>query len=128
MDAKALTEDRNRDGAVVENCVAIELVKQISWIKTRPTLHNFCDVSGNEVHFVMEAPDDRIIGIKVKCSSYLGTHDWRGQETLPSLVGEDFVQGIILYTGPQRLASGKTCSPSPLAARGKRLNEVKVPS
>ena len=119
MDAKALTEDRNRDGAVVENFVAIKLVKQISWIKTRPTLHNFCDVSGNEVHFVMEAPDDRIIGIEVKCSSYLGNHDWRGQETLPSLVGEDFMQGIILYTGPQRLASGKNLLALPISSPWK---------
>jgi predicted AAA+ superfamily ATPase len=119
VDAKALSEDRNRAGAVVENFVAMELVKQISWSKTRPTLHHFRDVAGNEVDFVMEAPDGRIVGIEVKCSSDLGSREWRGLETLASLAGRDFVRGIILYTGQQRLASGKNLLALPLASLWK---------
>jgi predicted AAA+ superfamily ATPase len=119
VDAKALAKDRNRAGAVVENFVAMELVKQISWSRTRPTLHHFRDVSGHEVDFVLEAPDGRIAGIEVKCSSDLGSRDWRGLETLAALAGKDFVRGIILYTGRQRLASGNNLLALPIGSLWK---------
>jgi len=119
VDAKALAEDRNRAGALVENFVAMELVKQISWSRTRSTIHHFRDVAGNEVDFVLEAPDGRIVGIEVKCSSDLGGRDWRGLETLASATGKDFTQGIILYTGHQRIACGENLLALPIASLWK---------
>jgi len=116
VDAKALSEDRNRAGSLVENFVAMELMKQISWSSLRPKLHHFRDVSGNEVDFVLEAADGRIAGIEVKCSSDLGGRDWRGLETLAVVAGKDFVKGIILYTGTQRLAFGKNLIALPMAS------------
>ncbi len=94
----------------------MELMKKISWSSLRPKLHHFRDVSGNRVDFVLEAADGRIAGIEVKCSSDLGGRDWRGLETLAVVAGKDFVKGIILYTGLQRLAFGKNLIALPMAS------------
>jgi hypothetical protein len=75
----------------------------------------------------MEAPDGRIVGIEVKCSSDLGSRDWRGLQTLAAVAGRDFVRGIILYTGQQRLASGKNLLALPLASLWKTpMSETKT--
>jgi predicted AAA+ superfamily ATPase len=115
VDAKALAGDRNRAGAVLENFVAMELMKQITWSDTRPTLHHYRDVSGNEVDFVFESPDGRIVGIEIKCASDIGKNDCRGLEDLARVVGKDFVRGVILYTGFQRLSFGKNLLALPIA-------------
>jgi hypothetical protein len=121
VDTKALAEDRNRAGAVVENFVAMELVKQISWSRSRPTLHHFRDVVGNEVDFVLEAPNGRIAGIEVKCSSDLGARDWRGLETLASVAGR-ISRRESSYTGQQRLAFGENLLALPIASLWETLS------
>ena len=115
IDAKALAADLNRAGAVLENFVAMELMKQITWSDTRPTLHHYRDVSGNEVDFVLESPDGRIVSMEIKCASDIGKNDCRGLEDLARAVGKDFVRGIILYTGFQRLSFGKNLLALPIA-------------
>lgn len=116
VDAKALVADRNRAGSLVENFVAMELVKQASWSRTRPAIHHYRDVSGNEVDFVLEAPDGRVVGIEVKCSSDLGNRDWRGLESLAETAGKELLKGVILYSGKQRLAFGKNLLALPMAS------------
>ena len=95
--------------------LAMELMKQITWSDTRPTLHHYRDVSGNEVDFVFESPDGRIVGIEIRCASDIGKNDYRGLEDLASAVGKDFVRGVILYTGSQRLSFGKNLLALPMA-------------
>lgn len=119
IDARALSADRNRAGAVLENFVAMELMKQISWSHDRPALHHFRDVSGNEVDFVIESSDGRVAGIEVKCAADLGNRDWRGLEALAACAGKDFVRGVLLYTGSKRLAFGKNLLALPIASLWK---------
>lgn len=123
IDARALSADRNRAGAVVENFVAMELVKQISWSNIRPVLHHFRDVSGHEVDFVLEAPDGRVAGLEVKCSADLGNRDWRGLESLATAAGKDFVRGIVLYTGSKRLSFGPKLLALPMASLWRTRQE-----
>ncbi|MEI8293906.1 MAG: ATP-binding protein [bacterium] len=115
VDARALAGDRNRAGSVMENFVAMELMKQITWSDTRPRLHHYRDVSGNEVDFVLESPDGRVVGIETKCASDIGKNDFRGLEDLARAVGEDFIRGIILHTGSHRLLFGKNLLALPIA-------------
>ena len=92
----------------------MELMKQTTWSDTRPTLHHYRDVSGNGVDFVLESSDGRIIGIEIKCASDIGKKDCRGLEDLARAVGKDFVRGVILYTGSERLSFGKNLLALPM--------------
>jgi hypothetical protein len=65
---------------------------------------------------VLEAPDGRVVGIEVKCSSDLGNRDWRGLESLAETAGKDLLKGVILYSGKQRLAFGKNLLALPMAS------------
>jgi len=58
------------------------------------------------VDFVLENPERKIIGIEVKASSTIFNHDFRGLRKLASLVGNDWLSGIVLYDGEQSLSFG----------------------
>lgn len=52
-----------------------------------------------EVDFVLENHDRKIIGIEVKASNTAFNQDFRGLRKLASMVGNDWITGIVLYDG-----------------------------
>ena len=87
-------------GALLENFVFLELMKQRSWSDTRPGLCHFRSHDGQEVDFVLEAPGGRrIVGVEVKATASVSPADTHGMVTLSELAGDDFVRGVILYGG-----------------------------
>jgi uncharacterized protein len=97
-DGKAISRDGSLLGMMLENFVLVELMKQISWSSTRPKLFHFRTENGEEVDFVLEAPDGRIVGIECKANS-LGRDASKGLRMLRDLTGTRFHRGIVLYTG-----------------------------
>ena len=53
-------------GPLLETFVASELTKQLAWSRTRVELFHFRTHGGREVDIVLEADDDRQVGIEVK--------------------------------------------------------------
>jgi predicted AAA+ superfamily ATPase len=49
---------------------------------------------------VLEAPDGRLVGIEVKASSTVQAKDLAGLSLLRDKLGDRFVGGFVLYTGP----------------------------
>jgi predicted AAA+ superfamily ATPase len=86
-------------GALLESFVGNELLKQIGWHNQALTLHHFRTHVGDEVDFVLEAPDGTIAGVEVKLSATVSTNDLRGLRTLRDAAGKRFRRGIVLYTG-----------------------------
>jgi len=86
-------------GALVESFVGNELLKQIGWHDPALTLHHFRTHIGEEVDFVLEAPDGTISGVEVKLSATLSSHDLRGLRTLRDAAGTRFRRGVVLYAG-----------------------------
>jgi len=99
LDAAGLETDEGRLGALTETFVAMELLKQASWHRTRPALHHFRTEVGTEVDLVLEAPDGSIVGIEVKASTDFGERDLRGLRTLAEIAGKRFARGILLHVG-----------------------------
>ena len=95
----ALGQGYPYSGALVETFVANELLKQISWHDQAVTLHHFRTHVGEEVDFVLEAPDGTITGVEVKLSATLTSNDVRGLKVLREAAGKRFRRGIVLYTG-----------------------------
>jgi len=104
-------------GMLLEDFVAMELMKQATWSHTRPSLWHFRDHRGNEVDFVLEARGGRkIVGVEVKSRATLDAGDFNGLRMLAEAAGERFHRGIVLYTGAEPLPFGKQLHALPITA------------
>ena len=92
-----------------ENFVWAELVKQSTWSDTFVNIltHHFRTSSGEEVDIVLEDFMGRVVGIEMKNTDTLRSHDFKGLSYLQQLLGEKFVRGIVLYTGDASVPFGK---------------------
>lgn len=115
-----LKRDPNSEGALLENFVALELMKQRTWSRTRPEIYHFRDYTGNEVDFVLEAPGGRqYVGVEVKASATVGSGDFKGLKVLSLTLGEGFRRGVVLYTGQSVVPFGKNLHALPVSALWK---------
>ncbi len=100
--------DRKLAGLLLENFVVLELFKQVSWSRTRPTIWHFRDHQGHEVDMVLEdAGGRKIVGIEVKSKMTLDTDDYHGLRILAEAAGERFHRGILLYCGSEMIPFGR---------------------
>ena len=93
-------------GHVLENYVATELVKQLSFSETKAQLLHFRTSDGKEVDFVIERPDGSVFGIEVKKSESVNIQDFKGLITLSELTEKDFRGGVVLYSGKEVVPFG----------------------
>jgi len=107
---------RPKLGGLLESFVASELVKQSGWTDTPHRLFHFRDSSGREVDLVAELSDGRVIGIEVKSSADLAHSDFKGLSYLREVLGDQFVHGIVLYTGLRELPWGDRLRALPVSA------------
>ncbi len=103
-------------GPLLETFVAGEVARQASWSEARPELHHFRDRDGMEVDLVLEAPDGRVAALEVKASRSPGARDLRPLAWLRDRIGEDFAQGVLLYTGEEVLPFGDRLTAMPISA------------
>ncbi len=99
LDRQYLGRDRTLLGHVLENFVAMELMKQLGWSQCRCRLFHFRTTAGQEVDFVLEDSAGRLVGIEMKSAATIGAKDFRGLKVLAELTGNRFQRGFILYTG-----------------------------
>ncbi len=113
-DAKAIARDGSMLGMVLENFVLMELIKQISWSEIAPRLYHFRTENGDEVDFVLEARDGRIVGIECKANS-LARGASTGLQTLRDLTGSKFHRGIVLYAGAHVIGIDRNIQAVPIS-------------
>ncbi|MGM1018473.1 MAG: ATP-binding protein [Actinomycetota bacterium] len=103
-------------GALLECLVVGELRRQQTWATERTSLHHYRDSRGVEVDAIVETPDGRVVGIEVKASSTVRAKDVAGLKALSERVGDRFVAGYILHTGPSSAAVGERITAVPMDA------------
>ena len=103
-------------GALLECFVVGELRRQQTWASERTSLHHYRDSRGVEVDAVLETPDGRVVGIEVKATSTVRGSDAAGLNTLRERVGDRFVAGYVLHTGPSSVAVGERITALPMDA------------
>jgi uncharacterized protein len=91
--------DPNLFGHLLENFVATELLKQIAEPIHQAGLHHFRTADSREVDFVVEFPDQKLVGIEVKAADNVSLRDCAGLLELQQLAGKDFARGCVLYRG-----------------------------
>lgn len=103
-------------GHAVENFVASELRKLLSFSDMRADLFHFRTADGKEVDFVLERPDGSVAGVEVKASKRVVSADFKGMEALRALTKDDFVCGVVLYSGEEVIPFGERFLAVPISA------------
>jgi predicted AAA+ superfamily ATPase len=104
-------------GAVTETFVVNELRKQAGWSEHNPALYHYRDQRGrDEVDIILEAPDGRIVALEVKAAQSVNDRDLSRLIRLRDRLGSEFVHGLVVYLGGQRLSLGDRLTALPLAA------------
>lgn len=94
-----LLENRRIFGALLENFVFMELTKQRGWNKTSTKLYYFQNRLNQEVDFVLESDEGRLVGIEVKSTTSVNLNDSKGLKALKKEAGTRFHRGVVLYMG-----------------------------
>lgn len=95
-------------GGVAENFVVNELCKQISWAEKKRIKIYYCRFSDNrsEVDIVLEDERGKVVGIEVKSGETISADDFKHLKQLKEYVGDDFLRGIVLYSGKEKTPFG----------------------
>lgn len=94
-------------GHIIENYVATELTKQLSYSGIKAQLLHFRTGDGKEVDFILEKPDGTVFAIEVKKSESVNIHDFKGIKLFAELNPKEFAGGIVLYSGKEAVPFGK---------------------
>ena len=116
IDKERLTADPALTGKLFENYVSSELFKQSAWSGIRLRIYHFRTQAGREVDFVLENSSGKICGIEVKLSASVTAKHFSGLRELQRLTGDNFVAGIVIYTGDQIVPFGDNFYAVPFSA------------
>jgi predicted AAA+ superfamily ATPase len=115
-DARSLLRPGGQFGPLMEGFIAMELARQLTWSAERAELFHYRTKDKVEVDVVLENRQGKVVAVEAKAASTVGTDDFRGLRHLASRLGEDFVVGIVLYTGDQTLPFGPRMRAMPVSA------------
>jgi predicted AAA+ superfamily ATPase len=88
-------------GALLENFVLMEIVKQASFGDARPPVFHYRTADGLEVDAVVESRSGGVCGVEIKAAATLTARDSRGLKGLAASLGDEFIAGVILHTGSE---------------------------
>ncbi len=115
-DAHALRRPEGPFGPLLEGFVTSELARQLTWSETEADLYHYRDHNKIEVDIILEDAHGRVVGIEVKASNTVRGDDFNGLRRLADRLGDDFVVGIVLYTGTDTLPFGPRLRAMPVGA------------
>ncbi|MHB8185485.1 MAG: ATP-binding protein [Dermatophilaceae bacterium] len=95
LDSTALTEF----GSLLETFAVGELRKQISWLDEQVVSGHWRTHDGDEVDFVVEFDDARVLAFEVKANERVSGRDFKGLRKLRDALGDRLIAGVALSTG-----------------------------
>ncbi len=117
VDLTNLPQENNMlTGQLFENFIAIELAKQLTSATIPASLYHYRASGGQEVDFILEGPQNHIIGIEVKSKSKVTNRDFIHLESLAQDLGHKFQRGFVFYQGMDITPFGKNLWAVPIAA------------
>jgi len=115
-DARSLLRPGGQFGPMLESFVLSELARQLTWSRHLVELSHYRDRDRYEVDAVLETRQGQVVGIEVKAASTVGPDDFRGLRRLANRLGDDFIAGVLLYTGTTTLPFGPKLRAIPVSA------------
>ena len=116
QDASSLLRPDAPFGQLLEGFVAMELARQTTWSQTEVDMFHYRTKDKQEVDVVLQDARGRIVGIEVKASSTVHGDDFSGLRHLARRAGDDFLLGIVAYTGASTAAFGDRMRAMPISA------------
>jgi uncharacterized protein len=116
LESHALRRPGAPFGPLLESFVLSELSRQLTWSRELADLYHYRDHNKVEVDGVLENRHGQVIGIEVKAASTIRSEDFNGLRLLSAKLGDDFVAGIVLYTGNATLPFGSKLRAVPTSA------------
>lgn len=101
-------------GHLLENFVASELTKLLSFSEIKATLSHFRTSDGKEVDFILEKADGSLFCIEVKKTESVNAQDFKGIKAFAELSKKDFIGGVVLYSGKEVVPFGENLWAVPL--------------
>jgi uncharacterized protein len=115
-DADQLKDVEGPLGPLLEGFVLMELARQLTWSEQTVELFHYRTKDKVEVDAVLENRRGQVVAIEVKASSTVRGSDFRGLKHLAERLGDDFLAGVVLYTGPETLPFGPRLRAMPVSA------------
>jgi uncharacterized protein len=117
MDPRRVLRDGDLLGRVLDTFVAAQLRPELEVSGLRPRLFHLREKNGrHEIDLLAELAGDRVIAVEVKASAAPSRADAAHIEWLRDRLGERFVAGIVLHTGPSAFALSDRVSAAPIAS------------
>jgi len=95
LDSTALTEF----GSLLETFAVGELRKQISWLDEQVISGHWRTHDGDEVDFVVEFDDGRVLAVEITANERVSGRDFKGLRKLREALGDRLIAGVALSTG-----------------------------
>jgi predicted AAA+ superfamily ATPase len=117
IDAASLLRDGNLLGRVLDLFVTSQLRAQLDIAETKARLYHLRQEAGrHEVDVILELAGGGIIGLEVKATSAPSRGDAQHLSWLRDELGETFVRGVVLHTGPRTFSLGERIDAVPISA------------
>lgn len=116
LDARSLGKLTEQLGPLLEGFVAMEIARQLTWSTQRVSMYHYRTRDQVEVDIVLENRRGQVVAIDVKAASTVRGDDFHGIRHLADRLGEDFLVGIVLYTGRETLPFGPNFRAIPVSA------------
>lgn len=117
-----IATDDQVTGKILENFVAMEVLKHADWAQTNTRQYHWRD-GRDEVDIVLESRSGEIAAIEVKAAATLDTRDSRPMVKLRDRRRDSFVAGVVLYTGQQTVPLGDRVWAMPISGLWARAGE-----
>ncbi|MFD2416327.1 ATP-binding protein [Amycolatopsis pigmentata] len=112
-----LMKDGDLLGRIVDTFVMAQLRAQVAGCETRPRLYHLRQEKGqHEIDVVVEYGGGRVFAFEIKASSAPTRDDARHLAWLSAELGDRFLGGAVLHTGPRAFRLGDDIAAVPIAA------------
>lgn len=102
LDSSAVLRDGNLLGRIIDTFVAAQIRPELALAMSRPRWYHLRDKNGrHEIDLVIEFGGGRVAGIEIKAAAAPSRSDAKHLEWLRDELGERFIAGVVLHTGPR---------------------------
>lgn len=117
VDTNGVLRDGDLLGRVLDTFVAAQLRPEAALAECMPRLHHLRTEGGtHEIDLVAELGGDRLIAIEIKAGAAPKAEDSRHLAWLRDELGDRFVAGVLLHTGPRIYRLGERIVAAPISA------------
>jgi uncharacterized protein len=117
VDETTILRDPDLLGRLLDTFVAAQLRAELAACPSRPRMYHMRTEGGRqEVDLVLELAGRSVIGIEIKASAGVDTHAARHLVWLRDQLGDRFIHGLVLHTGPRLFPLSDRITAAPIGS------------